>query len=87
MGGVRPDVLLLDLVIPDVPDPPALVAQLRERQPGLRVVMMSSLQSGELEHAAAAARADGHLHKATTGPALCDLLVRVARRPQAHAGG
>src|SRR3954447_25650775 len=33
IGRHRPDALLLDLLLPDVPDPGALVRELRERSP------------------------------------------------------
>lgn len=82
-----PELLVLDLVLPDVEDVPALVERLRAGQPALRVVMMSSLQTGELEQAAEAAAADGFAHKATTAPALCALLHRVARAPRAPVAG
>lgn len=81
-----PDVLVLDLVLPDVDDAQTLVAELRALHPGLRIVLMSSLEARALARAAAAAGVDAHLHKATTAPALCDLLRQVARRPPEHAG-
>ena len=87
VAAEAPELLVLDLVLPDVEDAPALVRRLRAAQPGLRVVMMSSLQTGELEQAAEAAAADGFAHKATTAPVLCDLLHRVAREPRAPAAG
>lgn len=81
----RPDVLVLDLVLPDVDDSPALVAELRAGHPGMRIVLMSSLQAQELERAAGAAGTDAHLHKATTARALCDLVRRIAPTPQDRA--
>jgi two-component system response regulator DesR len=85
--AARPDVIVLDLVLPDVTDPVALVADLRGLQPGVRIVLVSSLLAGELERAAAAAGVEAFANKATTGPALCDLLSRVARDPRRPAAG
>jgi DNA-binding NarL/FixJ family response regulator len=87
VASSRPDVVLLDLVLPDVEDPVALVAALRAAQPELRIVLASSLVAGELERAAASAGVEGFANKATTGPELCDQLCRVARQPQAPAAG
>ena len=36
----RPDVLLLDLLLPDVADPCALVRELRERSPATAIVLI-----------------------------------------------
>jgi two-component system response regulator DesR len=86
LPSTRPDVVLLDLVLPDGDDPVALVAELRAAKPGLRIVLVSSLVAGELERTAASAGVDSYANKATTGPELCDLLWRVARAPRAPVG-
>lgn len=86
VADVRPDVLVLDLVLPDVDDPAALAADLRDAHPPLRIVLMSSLQEGRLGEAAAATGADAHLHKATTAQELCALVRRTARTPPEPAG-
>ena len=72
------DVVLLDLVLPDVDNPAALVTALRELQPGLRVLLVSSLALPELERAAAVAGVDGFAHKAITAGTLTDELYRLA---------
>lgn len=74
----RPDALLLDLVLPDAPDAPALVAQLRALHPPLRILLVSSLQAEQLEAAAAAAGADGVSSKGATAGELADRLYVVA---------
>lgn len=73
-----PDVLALDLVLPDVADPALLVRELRERHPPLRIVMVSSLHNEALEQAAAAAGVDGTCNKGATPEELCDRLYAVA---------
>jgi DNA-binding NarL/FixJ family response regulator len=79
------DVVLLDLVLPDVDNPAALVRQLHDLLPGVKVVLVSSLAAAELERAAAAAGADGWVHKAITARDLTDALCRVAAGGQATA--
>jgi DNA-binding NarL/FixJ family response regulator len=77
-GRVEADVVLLDLVLPDVDNPTALVAELRRRRPGVRVVLVSSLALPELERAARAAGVDAFCHKAITASELTDALYRAA---------
>ena len=72
------DAVILDLVLPDVDNPAALVRQLRELLPGVRILLVSSLALPELERAAEAAGVDGWCHKAITGADLTDELYRVA---------
>jgi DNA-binding NarL/FixJ family response regulator len=71
------DVVLLDLVLPDVDNPAALVAGLRELQPAVRVLLVSSLALPELQRAATAAGVDGFSHKAVTAAALTEELHRL----------
>lgn len=74
------DALVLDYVLPDVDNPAALVADLREVQPDLRILLVSSLPGAELARAAQAAGVDGHCHKVTTAAAFGDVLHAVATR-------
>lgn len=74
----RADVIVLDLVLPDAPDPVVLVRELRERRPGLRVMMVSSLRLDGLRNAAEAAGADGVCGKGATAQELADALYAVA---------
>lgn len=77
----RPDLLLLDLVLPDVADAAELITALRELHPPLRVLLISSLRPDELSAAAAAARADGVCHKSATAQELTAALYEVASAP------
>jgi DNA-binding NarL/FixJ family response regulator len=81
----HPDVILLDLLLPDAPDPPKLVAELRELHPPLRVLIVSSLQADLLQEAAHAARANGVVHKGATAAELTERLYAVARTREASA--
>jgi DNA-binding NarL/FixJ family response regulator len=74
VSGEKPDAIVLDLVLPDVSDPPALVRDLRERHPALRVMLISSLHEEALAAAADAAGADGWCNKGATADELCDRL-------------
>ena len=75
---VEADVLVLDLVLPDVEDVRPLVAAVRERQPELRILLLSSLTAGELSATAQDAGADGFMHKATTAAQMCDTIAAMA---------
>jgi len=79
VADVRADVVLLDLVLPDVEDPAPLVADLREARPGVRVILVSSMPEEHLEGAAARAGVDGFANKATTADAFCDLVYAAGR--------
>jgi DNA-binding NarL/FixJ family response regulator len=74
---VPADVLVLDLVLPDVDDIGGLVTAVRERQPDVRILLLSSLTAGELSESAQAAGADGFLHKATTAPKMGDAIAAI----------
>ena len=78
--SVEVDAILLDLVLPDVENPAALVRELRERRPGVRILLVSSLAVDELRRASEAAGADGFCHKAITAQGLGDALYDVATR-------
>ena len=74
------DAILLDLVLPDVDNPADLVAELRRRRPGVRILLVSSLAVAELARASVAAGADGYCHKAITARDLGNALYDVATR-------
>lgn len=64
LGRHRPDVLLLDLLLPDVDDPAALVRDLRERSPATAIVLISNMPAANLREEAARVGADGWMLKA-----------------------
>ncbi|MEA2270204.1 MAG: hypothetical protein QOD55_1896 [Solirubrobacteraceae bacterium] len=59
-----PDALLLDLVLPDVADPSALVRTLRERSPRMAILLISNMPSFRLKEEADRLGVDGWLPKA-----------------------
>ena len=67
-------------MLPDVDNPAELIAQLRSRRPGVRILLVSSLAVNELARASEAAGADGFCHKAITADDLGDALYAVATR-------
>jgi DNA-binding NarL/FixJ family response regulator len=64
LGRHHPDALLLDLVLPDVSDPGALVRQLRERSPRTAILLISNMPPSNLEQEAERLGVDGWMLKA-----------------------
>ncbi len=64
LADCRADVLLLDLVLPDVPEPATLVARIRERTPDTAIVLISNLPPFSLEQEAERLGTDGWMPKA-----------------------
>lgn len=77
LAGCPADVLLLDLVLPDVPDPAVLVGEIRERSPATAIVLISNMPPSSLEREAERLQADGWLPKAAK-PAQLRAAVRAA---------
>ena len=66
------DVLLLDLVLPDVPEPADLVARIRERSPQTAIVLISNMPPFSLEKEAERLQAEGWMPKAAKPAQLRD---------------
>ncbi len=77
LADCRADVLLLDLVLPDVPEPATLVDRIRERTPGTAIVLISNLPPFSLEKEAERLCIDGWVPKAAK-PAQLREAVRTA---------
>jgi DNA-binding NarL/FixJ family response regulator len=73
------DVLMLDLVLPDVPEPAVLVGQIRESAPGTAIVLISNMPAFSLEKEAGRLQTDGWMPKAAKPAQLRDA-VRQAMR-------
>ena len=58
------DILLLDLLLPDVPEPADLVREIRERWPATAILLMSNLSPAQLEQEAQRLATDGWTPKA-----------------------
>ena len=76
LGRHRPDVLLLDLLLPDVADPAALICQLRERSPATAIVLISNMPESKLKEEAERLGADGWMLKAQKPEQLRDAVRR-----------
>jgi DNA-binding NarL/FixJ family response regulator len=68
----RPNVLLLDLVLPDVPEPAVLVRQIRECSPETAVVLISNMPQFSLQKEAERLETDGWMPKAAKPEHLRD---------------
>ena len=68
----KPDVLLLDLVLPDVPEPAVLVRQIRERSPETAIVLISNMPPFSLEKEASRLDTEGWMPKAAKPEQLRD---------------
>ncbi len=80
MGRHRPDALLLDLVLPDVPDPGALVRELRERSPRTAILLISNMPASNLKQEADRVGADGWMLKAQKPEQLRHAVREISRR-------
>lgn len=66
------DVLLLDLVLPDVPEPATLVGEIRASSPGTAIVLISNMPPLRLEQEAERLQTDGWMPKAAKPAQLRD---------------
>jgi DNA-binding NarL/FixJ family response regulator len=79
----RPDALLLDFLLPDVPEPRELVRELRERSPETAIVLISNMPEPDLAAQAARLGADAWTLKAQKPAQLRDTVrAVVAHAPQ-----
>ena len=72
LGRVRPDALLLDLVLPDVSDPGALVRQMRALSPETAILPISNMPASNLKEQAERLGVDGWMLKAQKPEQLRD---------------
>jgi DNA-binding NarL/FixJ family response regulator len=79
VGDLAPDVVLLDYMLPEGPASPELVDRLRALVPGVRVVLISSLNGPQLAAEAERTGADGYCPRATKAERL--RAVVAAQRP------
>lgn len=77
LAECRADVLLLDLVLPDVPEPAMLVSKIRESFPATAIVLISNMPPFSLEREAERLQTDGWMPKAAK-PAQLREAVRAA---------
>jgi DNA-binding NarL/FixJ family response regulator len=58
------DILMLDLLLPDVPEPAVLVGKIRDLAPDMAILLMSNLPPSQLEREAERLATDGWTPKA-----------------------
>jgi DNA-binding NarL/FixJ family response regulator len=73
-GDLAPDVVLLDYMLPEGPASPELVGRLRTLVPGVRVVLISSLNGPELAAEAGRTGADAFCTRATKAERLLSVI-------------
>jgi DNA-binding NarL/FixJ family response regulator len=83
LGNLRPHVLLLDLVLPDVPEPAVLVRQMRESSPETAIVLISNMPHFSLQKEAERLETDGWMPKAAKPESLRDAVRRATPRAPA----
>jgi DNA-binding NarL/FixJ family response regulator len=83
LADARPDVLLLDLVLPDVPEPAMLVDRIRACTPNTAIVLISNLPPFSLEKEATRLRTDGWVPKAAKPAQLRDAVRAATSAPSA----
>jgi DNA-binding NarL/FixJ family response regulator len=74
IGSCVPDVVLLDLMLPEGKTTPELVQRVRDLAPGIRVILISSLPAAMLADEVGRVGADGSCPKATTPERLLDVV-------------
>ena len=74
------DILLLDLLLPDVPEPADLVREIRERWPATAILLMSNLPPSQLEKEAERLATDGWTAEGAQARAAAPVGARDHRR-------
>ena len=74
LAGCGADILLLDLLLPDVPEPADLVRRVRELSPATAILLMSNLPPSALEQEARTLAVDGWTPKAHKPQQLRDVV-------------
>lgn len=88
--ALRPDVLVLDLKLPEL-DGLQVLGALRREQSAVRVVLLSAFLDGAIAYEAVAAGAEAYLSKDADRDRICDTIAAVARgetvlAPEIQAG-
>jgi DNA-binding NarL/FixJ family response regulator len=78
IGTSRPDVVILDRLLPQPEHSQEVLRFIRAEVPDAAVLLVSGMPNEDLAGEAAAAGADGHVSKAANAEALADAVRRVA---------
>jgi DNA-binding NarL/FixJ family response regulator len=79
LGTARPDVVILDRLLPQPEHSEQVLAYVRAELPDAAVLLVSGMPDEDLAGVARTAGADGHVSKAANAGALTDAVRRVAR--------
>jgi DNA-binding NarL/FixJ family response regulator len=87
LQAAEADILLLDLLLPDVPEPADLVLRIRELSPATAILLMSNMPPSALEREAQRLATDGWTCKAHKPEQLREAAVAaIAARGQRRGG-
>lgn len=78
IGSARPDVVILDRLLPQPEHSQEVLRFVRAELPSAAVLLVSGMPSEDLAGEAQAAGADGHVSKAANAEALADAVRRAA---------
>jgi DNA-binding NarL/FixJ family response regulator len=78
IGAARPDVVILDRLLPQPEHSEEVLRFVRAELPEAAVLLVSGMPDEDLAGEAAAAGADGHVSKAANAEALAEAVLRVA---------
>lgn len=78
IGSARPDVVILDRLLPQPEHSQEVLRFVRAEVPSAAVLLVSGMPNEDLAGEAQAAGADGHVSKAANAEALADAVRRVA---------
>ena len=88
LSAARPDVVILDRLLPQPEHSEQVLAYVRAQLPDAAVLLVSGMPDEDLAGEARAAGADGHVSKAANAEALTDAVRRVAQaREDDRQGG
>jgi DNA-binding NarL/FixJ family response regulator len=76
--GARPDVVILDRLLPQPENSEQVAQHVRETLPAAAILLVSGMPDEDLAGEARTAGADGHVSKAANAEALADAVRRVA---------
>jgi DNA-binding NarL/FixJ family response regulator len=78
VSDARPDVVILDRLLPQPEHSQQVLSHVREHLPEARVLLVSGMPDDHLADEARSAGADGHVSKAANAEALTDAVLKVA---------
>ncbi len=87
LADARPDVVILDRLLPQPEHSEEVLAYVREHLPDAGILLISGMPDEELAGVARSTGAEGHVSKAANAEALADAVRRVAAAAAAREQG